>query len=31
MSKTVGDFLIERLLAWGINRIFGFPVMALMA
>ncbi|MDQ6608193.1 MAG: thiamine pyrophosphate-requiring protein, partial [Bacteroidota bacterium] len=25
MSKTVGDFLIERLGEWGIKRIFGFP------
>ena len=25
MSKTVGDFLIERIHEWGITRIFGFP------
>lgn len=25
MSKTVGDFLIQRLHEWGITRIFGFP------
>ena len=25
MSKTVGDFFWERLSAWGIRRIFGFP------
>ncbi len=25
MSKTVGDFLIERLHEWNISRIFGFP------
>ncbi len=25
MSKQVGDFIIERLEAWGIQRIFGYP------
>lgn len=25
MAKTVGEFLIERLTAWGIRRIFGYP------
>jgi pyruvate dehydrogenase (quinone) len=25
MSKTVGDFLIERLHTWGVRRIFGYP------
>ena len=25
MSQTVSDFLLERLNAWGIRRIFGFP------
>ena len=25
MSKTVGDFLLERLSQWGIRRIYGFP------
>ena len=25
MSKTIGDFLIERIHEWGITRIFGFP------
>ncbi len=25
MSKTVGDFLIERLCAWDVKKIFGFP------
>ncbi|MEW9585144.1 thiamine pyrophosphate-requiring protein [Paraburkholderia sp. DGU8] len=25
MSQTVGDFLIERLRAWGIYRIYGYP------
>ena len=25
MSATVGEFLIERLHAWGVRRIFGYP------
>jgi pyruvate dehydrogenase (quinone) len=25
MSKTVGDFLVERLLSWNITRIYGYP------
>jgi pyruvate dehydrogenase (quinone) len=25
MSKTVGDFLVERLHAWGVRRIYGYP------
>ena len=25
MSTTVGDFLVERLHAWGVRRIFGYP------
>jgi len=25
MSKQVSDFLIERILDWGIHRIYGFP------
>ena len=25
MSKTVGDYLIERLHEWNVSRIFGFP------
>ncbi|MGF6709167.1 pyruvate dehydrogenase (quinone) [Luteibacter sp. W1I16] len=25
MSKTTGDFLLERLGAWGIRRVFGYP------
>jgi pyruvate dehydrogenase (quinone) len=25
MSRTVGDFVIERLHAWGVRRIFGYP------
>jgi pyruvate dehydrogenase (quinone) len=25
MSKTVGDFVVERLLAWGVRKIFGYP------
>ena len=25
MSKTVGDFFWERLSAWGVKRIFGYP------
>ena len=25
MSMTVGDFLIERLHAWGVRKIFGYP------
>jgi pyruvate dehydrogenase (quinone) len=25
MSRTVGDFLVERLYAWGVRRIFGYP------
>jgi len=24
MSKTVGDFLVERLLAWNVTRTFGY-------
>ncbi|MDQ6680660.1 MAG: thiamine pyrophosphate-requiring protein [Pseudomonadota bacterium] len=25
MSKTVGDFFVERLYDWGVRRIFGYP------
>jgi pyruvate dehydrogenase (quinone) len=25
MSTTVGDFLVDRLYAWGVRRIFGYP------
>lgn len=25
MAKTVGDFLIERLIEWGVQRVFGYP------
>lgn len=25
MSKTVGDFFVERLREWGVRRIFGYP------
>ena len=25
MAKTVGDFVVERLRAWGVKRIFGYP------
>ncbi|HZZ88549.1 MAG TPA: thiamine pyrophosphate-binding protein, partial [Caulobacteraceae bacterium] len=25
MSETVGDFLVERLHAWGVRRMFGYP------
>src|SRR5262245_12441155 len=25
MSRTVADFLIDRLEAWGVRRIFGYP------
>lgn len=25
MSKTVGDFFWERLYAWGVRRVFGYP------
>jgi pyruvate dehydrogenase (quinone) len=25
MAKTTGDFLVERLIGWGIKRIYGYP------
>ena len=25
MAKTVGDFLLERLACWGVDRLFGYP------
>ena len=25
MSKTVGDFLFERIAQWGVKRVFGYP------
>ena len=25
MSETVGDFVVERLHAWGVRRVFGYP------
>ncbi|HVX95128.1 MAG TPA: thiamine pyrophosphate-binding protein, partial [Polyangia bacterium] len=25
MSQTVGEFLLDRLVAWGVRRIYGYP------
>ena len=25
MTETVGDFLVDRLHAWGVRRIYGYP------
>src|SRR2546423_1976841 len=25
MAKTVGDFIVERLKIWGVQRVFGYP------
>jgi pyruvate dehydrogenase (quinone) len=25
MAETVADFLIERLMEWGVTRIYGYP------
>jgi pyruvate dehydrogenase (quinone) len=25
MAATVSDFLVDRLYAWGVHRIFGYP------
>jgi pyruvate dehydrogenase (quinone) len=25
MAKTVGDFVVERVRAWGVERVFGYP------
>lgn len=25
MARTVGDFVVERLRAWGVQRVFGYP------
>ncbi len=25
MAKTVSDFLVERLIGWGVDTIFGIP------
>lgn len=25
MSQTVGDFVVERLHAWGVRKMFGYP------
>jgi hypothetical protein len=25
MAKTVADFLFERLSAWGVHRVYGYP------
>jgi len=25
MAKTVGDFILERLAVWGVERVFGYP------
>ncbi len=25
MARTVGDFILERLVQWGVRRVFGFP------
>ncbi len=25
MAKTVADFIWERLQAWGVHRVFGYP------
>jgi pyruvate dehydrogenase (quinone) len=25
MSQTVGDFIVERMRAWGVRKVFGYP------
>jgi pyruvate dehydrogenase (quinone) len=25
MGKTVGDFVLQRLAVWGVERVFGYP------
>src|SRR5438045_9558042 len=25
MAKTVSDFLVQRLLSWGVRRVYGYP------
>jgi pyruvate dehydrogenase (quinone) len=25
MARTVGDFLLERLWQWGVQRVYGYP------
>ena len=25
MSRTAGDFILERLAVWGVERVFGYP------
>ncbi|MEF0943972.1 thiamine pyrophosphate-binding protein, partial [Rhizobium sp. BR 362] len=25
MAMTVGDFIVRRLLEWGVRRMFGYP------
>jgi pyruvate dehydrogenase (quinone) len=25
MEATVGDFLLQRLAAWGVRRVYGYP------
>ncbi|HEX3495560.1 MAG TPA: thiamine pyrophosphate-binding protein, partial [Methylocella sp.] len=25
MSQTVGDFIVERMHAWGVRKVFGYP------
>ena len=25
MAQTVGDFLLERLAAWGVKQVYGYP------
>jgi pyruvate dehydrogenase (quinone) len=25
MAETVADFLVERLMEWGVSRIYGYP------
>jgi hypothetical protein len=27
MAETVADFLIERLMEWGVSRIYGYPAL----
>jgi thiamine pyrophosphate-dependent acetolactate synthase large subunit-like protein len=31
MGQQVSDLIVERLITWGIDTIFGFPAMAWMA
>ena len=25
MAQTVGDFIVQRLVEWGIHRVYGYP------